>query len=119
MITGTISSQNEPRVSIGLPFGKRVKRVKAVVDTGFNGYVALPKELIVGPGWRLIGSEKYEVATGSLEVFDVYLGKIRWNKTCVPVYALVTCAKDVLIGTKLLQHSVLTVDFPGKKLRIK
>lgn len=119
MITGTISSQNEPCIEIRLPFGQRLKRVRAVVDTGFNGYVALPKSLIIGPEWQLIGSEKYEVATGSLEVFDVYLGKIRWNKNWIPVYALVTCSKDVLIGTKLLQYSVLTVDFPRKKLKIE
>lgn len=119
MIKGYLSSNNEPCIPIHLRGSNRLKTVPAIIDTGFNGYLAVPKQIIVNHHWELIGSEKYEVATGQLETFDVYLGEIRWNKKWLLVYALVTNSKDILIGTKLLKDSILTINFRSKKLHIK
>ena len=116
---GYLSPNNEPCISITLLGNPRSQKVPAIIDTGFNGYLAVPKQIIASHRWELIGSEKYEVATGQLETFDVYLGKILWNKKWVLVYALVTNSKDILIGTKLLKRSILTINFPLKKLHIK
>ena len=114
---GKVTSNNEPSVFIKLK-GHVKKRILAVVDTGFNGYLAVPKNMIRKQGWQLIGSEKYEVATGELKTFEVFLGEIEWDKKDLPVYALVTNSEDVLVGTKLLKKSVLTVDFPAKEVKI-
>ena len=118
MIKGKISDNNEPLISLKLKGATRSHKVLAIIDTGFNGYLAVPRNIIMGQGWQLIGSEKYEVATGKLEVFDVFLGEIEWGKKSKSVYAMVTDSQDILIGTKLLKDSTLIINFPAKKVRI-
>lgn len=118
MIKGKISSNNEPLISLKLKGPVRTKQVLAVIDTGFKGYLAVPKNIIIEQGWQLIGSEKYEIATGALETFNVFLGEIEWENKSRPVYALVTNSKDILIGTKLLKDSILTINFCTKKVKI-
>jgi predicted aspartyl protease len=68
MLKGRVNREGEPRVSISLLLHSRSRpvRVSAVIDTGFNGYLSVPGHMLALSEWRLIGTEKYEIATGAL-----------------------------------------------------
>lgn len=117
MIVGKVNSQEEPEISIALVFNGKRRREKAIVDTGFNGYLSVPASLV--KGWYFFGYEKYEIATGDIVEEKVYLGKILWNSQEQDVYAVTSHSQDILIGTKLLCHNRLVIDFPKKKVWIR
>jgi len=117
MISGRINSQDEPVVPISLVLGKRRLRMRAIVDTGFNGYLSVPMSLV--KSWYFFGYEKYEIATGDIVEEKVYLGKIIWNQKFQDVYAVTSHSKDILIGTKLLRQNRLFIDFRKKKIVIR
>ncbi len=72
MIRGLVNAQGEPLVAITLLLSKkRVKRL-AVIDTGFNGYLSIPKSLIAQSKWEWLGFENYELASGLIIREHVY-----------------------------------------------
>lgn len=80
MITGVVSSRRE--IQIRLPVcdaAGQLKEVETILDSGFNGTLTLPPELIrlLGLPWRSRGSAY--LANGSLEQFDIYLATVTWN----------------------------------------
>jgi len=117
MISGRVNSFDEPEIALFLIIrGKRIRK-KAIIDTGFNGYLSAP--LSLARDWYFFGYEKYEIATGDIVEQRVYLGKISWNKNLQDVYAVTSHSKDILIGTKLLLQNKLFIDFPKKKITIR
>ncbi len=90
----------------------------AVIDTGFNGSLSLPEPLIRRLGWRWIGHESYEIATGDVVREKVFAGRIRWMRRIREVDAVASHAKDILIGTRLLEGCLLAIDFRKNHLKI-
>jgi predicted aspartyl protease len=76
MLKGQVNRHGEPRVAISLVLHQRPVRFSAVLDTGFNGYLSVPRQLLPDSKWRLIGAETYEIATGALVEQEVYLGEL-------------------------------------------
>lgn len=111
MLKGKVNRHGEPRVAIALILHQRPVRFSAVLDTGFNGYLSVPRQLLPQSTWRLVGAETYEIATGALVEQEVYLGEVVFAGDRRMVYAVATDAQDILIGTKLLREKVLTIDF--------
>ena len=83
----------------------------AVIKPGFNGTLSLPESLIQRLGWRWIGYESYEIATGDVVREKVYVGRIRWLGRIKEVDVVASHAKDILIGTRLLEGRRLSIDF--------
>jgi predicted aspartyl protease len=118
MLEGKVNRHGEPRVSISLILHQRPVRFAAVLDTGFNGYLSVPTEVLTRGDWQPIGTETYEIATGALVEQEVYWGEIIFDGVRGPVYAIATNAQDLLIGTKLLRAKVLTIDFHSRQVTI-
>jgi clan AA aspartic protease len=80
MITGIVNANHE--LLIRLPvrnlFGAE-QEVEAILDTGFNGALALPPALVgsLGLTWVLHGSAT--LANGRTEPCDVYAANIIWD----------------------------------------
>lgn len=119
MLHGRVTPQGEPVVSIQLVLRKRPVRFSAVIDTGFNGYLSVPRRLLVGSRWRAIGAEKFEIATGALVEQEIYLGEAIFAGDRGLVYTVATAARDILIGTKLLRDHILEIDFPTRRVVIR
>ena len=47
----------------------------AIVDTGFNGYLSVPREMVERSGWEFLGFEDYELANGELALEEVFWGR--------------------------------------------
>ncbi len=72
MIEGVVNARLEAVLSLSLlgPAGQE-REVDVVVDTGFNGYLTLPPELVADLGLPVVGDAEAVLADGSEAVFDV------------------------------------------------
>ena len=119
MIIGFVNESDEPVIEVKLDLGKEKRAVNAVIDTGFNGYISVPKKLIDESDWDFLGIEEYELASGELMRERVFLGRIEIGTEKLAVFILSSNSSDTLVGTKLLRNRVLTINFADKTLKIK
>lgn len=119
MLKGRVNRHGEPVVSIQLILRNRPVSFPAIIDTGFNGYLSVPRRLLVRSEWHAIGTEKFEIATGALVEQEIYLGEAIFDGRRGPTYSVSTEAQDILIGTKLLRDKILLVNFQTKQVTIK
>ena len=109
MITGIVTPTREAVINLAVhgPMGQ-VQEIQAVIDTGFDGSLTLPSDLIIALGlpWRRRG--RALLADGSENVFDIYEATTLWDST--PRRVSVDEVDMVpLVGMSLLYGSELTV----------
>ena len=114
MLKGRVNRYGEPVISIQLILRNRPANFSAVIDTGFNGYLSVPRRLLVGSH-----REKFELATGALVEQEIYLGEVLFDGHRGPVYSVATEAQDILIGTKMLRGKTLVVNFRTKHVTVR
>ena len=119
MIIGFVNESDEPVVEVKLDLGKEKRLVNAVIDTGFNGYISVPKKLIDRSDWDFLGIEEYELASGELMRERVFLGRIEIGTEKLVAFILSSNSSDALVGTKLLKNRMLTINFADKTLKIE
>ena len=120
MITGVVNAHMEATIRLTLrgPSGQ-IRRVNAVVDTGFDGWLSLPPAFIAHLGllWQRRG--RAILADGSETIFDIYAGAVVWErrKRAIPIDEANTTP---LLGTALLAENKLKAEFrPRGKVAIK
>lgn len=119
MIIGFVNESDEPVIEVKLDLGKEKRAVNAVIDTGFNGYISVPKKLIDESDWDFLGIEEYELASGELMREKVFLGRIEIGTEKLAVFILSNNSSDTLVGTKLLRNRLLIINFADKTLKIE
>jgi len=119
MIIGFVNESDEPVIEVKLDLGKEKRAVNAVIDTGFNGYISVPKKLIDESDWDFLGIEEYELASGELMRERVFLGRIEIGTEKLAVFVLSNNSSDTLVGTKLLRNRLLIINFADKTLKIE
>ena|SRR5437870_7953199 len=113
MITGTVTRAREAviRLTVRGPAGQ-VQRVKAVIDTGFDGWLSAPPALIavLGLPWRRRGLAL--LADGRDSIFDIYEATVVWDRRRrrVPVDAADTVP---LVGMALMDGFELNAQIRG------
>ena len=110
MITGNVSPNGDLLVPIRmLDEDGHVHRLEAVIDTGFNGHLSLPPNVIQELGLPIRAPVDMVVATDVTFTVDSYRGTILWRgqHLRVPVLA---AEGTPLIGTALLWGSLLTAE---------
>jgi clan AA aspartic protease len=119
MLKGRVNRHGEPLISIQLILRDRPIKFTAVIDTGFNGYLSVPRHLLTDSKWLSIGTEKFEIATASVEEQEIFLGEINFDGQRGPVYSVATEAQDILIGTKLPRGKSLVIDFRTNQVTVR
>jgi clan AA aspartic protease len=110
MITGIVTADREAivRVLVRGPSGQQ-QRIKAVIDTGFDGWLSLPPAFIASLAlpWRRRGSAL--LADGRETLFDIYEGVVVWDRRRlrIPVDEADTAP---LVGMALLDGYELKVE---------
>jgi predicted aspartyl protease len=80
MIHGVVNFRYELTLPIVVGNSNRQREfVNTVINTGFDGFLSLPSELIVrlGLSWRT--SNITTLGDGSQTLFDFYTGTVIWN----------------------------------------
>jgi clan AA aspartic protease len=109
MITGAIRNRE---AIIGLDVsgpGPLTQQTEAVIDTGYNGYLTLPPDLVARLQLPFAGHRSGKLADGSITVLNVYLGRVVWHERQKEVL-IAEAAGAPLIGMSLLERSHLAMD---------
>ena len=109
MIRGSVNQQLEATIPIVLRAadGAAVEAT-AIIDTGFNGNLALPLELIERLELEPIGHLSALVGDGRQVQLSVYEATVVWHGADRDVEALCSQA-GTLVGTTLLQGSSVAI----------
>lgn len=107
-MTGQANADIEPVVALRLRGpGGREGKVEAVVDTGFNGFLTLPPELVEDLTLRRVARGRAIVANGARQLFDICAVTVLWDGE--PRYVEADSLRnEPLIGMALLKgHDLL------------
>ncbi|MCI0642616.1 MAG: hypothetical protein L0Y72_27605 [Gemmataceae bacterium] len=109
MISGDVSNELEPVIQLELEVGSGVKQaIRAVVDTGFNGYLTLPEKTAAALGLVWIGAEEGILADGSTKIFQVFEANVNWEGTLRKL-AIQASDSSPLVGMAMLEHYELRI----------
>src|SRR3989338_27366 len=96
---------DQPKIEIEVKgVNGRPKKVIALVDSGFNGYLTLPYVEAFPLGLVLKGIQSNTLADGSASSHLVCIGEICVDKKCVETTIDIQPANIILLGTKLLKE---------------
>jgi clan AA aspartic protease len=110
MITGVVTASYEAVIRVRVRgSGRRQREIDAVVDTGFDGWLSLPSELIgrLGLPWRRRG--RALLADGSETIFDIYEASVIWDKRLCRV-SVDEANAIPLVGMRLLSGYKLSME---------
>ena len=116
---------SEPQLLLGLLAGAgngseegTSLEVEAVIDTGFDGELALPARTIRRLEYPYAGSAGGTLADGSEVQFAFHEGRVLWHGAVRPI-AVIAAEGQPLIGMALLRGSRLSVEaLPGGEVTV-
>ena len=111
MINGQVTASREAVIELEIVSSdQKIERVEAVIDTGFNGYLTLPSDLVNRLNLQPAGNRRATLGDGNTVVLDVYLAKVIWHSREREVLVL-QAEGGPLIGMSLLYGNrvILTI----------
>lgn len=110
MIEGEVTAERQGvvRLQISRPGGSSAE-IRAAIDTGFTGSLALPIDTIARLGLHLVGARRGRLADGSLILLPLYLAHVLWDGVLRRVQVLET-GGPCLVGISFLYGYVLTFE---------
>jgi clan AA aspartic protease len=111
VLTGHIDPLRRPMVSIWVegPYG--TERVETLIDTGFNGFLSLPRPIISRLGLKPYGPVLRLSADGTLSSGESFTASVRWVSGLKSVIALASPIETAMVGTRLLDGFFVELDF--------
>ncbi|MBI3462352.1 MAG: clan AA aspartic protease [Planctomycetes bacterium] len=81
MIIGALNADYEPIIQLTVRGNDGVViQFDAVVDTGFNGFLTLPREILSRLGCQRLGLSRATLATGTVELLDLFEVQMLWDR---------------------------------------
>ncbi|MFQ5627775.1 MAG: hypothetical protein ACE5I1_03365 [bacterium] len=118
MISGKIEKDLYPRLGITLHAKSESVSFKALVDSGFDGELALPYSLAFDLKLKVIRFAKVTYANGQKTDEILCRAEIDWHDQRKIVEVLLSHDDEPAIGTALLQDHFMTMDFKKNVLAI-
>jgi len=115
VIVGNVTSDGVPVVD--LPVSEQTWA--AIIDTGFNGDVELPEGLRPFVNPRFKGRFHSMLAGGQTILEDIYEIDFPFEGELVAAEATFVENHKILVGTRLLRHHRLEIDFPGGTVKLE
>lgn len=107
MMTGTVNADLEPLLRLTVQdAGGQPQDVEAVIDTGFNGFLTLPPEVIAALRLPWLCRQQGQLADGSVQAFDVHVATVIWDGQPRSVEVEAADAQP-LLGMALMQGAAL------------
>jgi clan AA aspartic protease len=114
MISGYVNTDREAIIQlVVLGENKQNKGIKAVIDTGYTGFLTLPSATITTLGLTWYMQQEGILGDGSLCMFNVYEASVIWDGE-VRSIEINESEADPLIGMGLLEGYELKIQgIPG------
>lgn len=110
MITGIVTTDREALVRFPVRGSDdQETEVEAVIDTGYNGTLILPPELIQRLALTSRGSREVILGDGSAAQMEIYRATIVWDNQPIDVQTL-AAEGGAIIGMALLSGYRVTLD---------
>ena len=101
----TQNESPEVEIEIGGLINTTTKTLKAVVDTGFTGFVQVPIGVGIGTNLNLWGTQTYTLADGTTSKTLECVGKVKFlGKEMLGVISLAFTGNMALLGIVFLQE---------------
>jgi clan AA aspartic protease len=111
--TGRVTATREALLRLHLSAGETVE---CLVDTGFTGALVLPQALVTKLKLPIVGREVFEMVGGRQFTASVAFADIEWLGETRTVRVIVS--EDTLLGTELLDGTLLTIDYIDHTLSV-
>ena len=115
MIRGSVTADGVPVVTLRVAG----RGWKAVVDSGFNGDLELPDALRPQVDATEFGPIESALAGGQVLTEEGFLVEFTFDGEVVQALAPFVASDEILVGTHLLRHHTLTIDFPAGTVLIE
>jgi clan AA aspartic protease len=109
MMQGRVNQRCEAVISVAVRGGSTVKFVDAVIDTGFNGFLSLPIDIIIELGLPWNYRDRATLGDGSETLFDVYDAEVIWDGQYREI-EINAAETEPLLGMRMLKGYRLQVD---------
>ena len=113
--SGSVNSSREALIEVRLSSGEAIE---CVVDTGFDGGLMLPRAFADHLQFPIIGRLAFEMVGGTRLFARVGLANIEWLDEVRQIEIIVSDGSDALIGTELLQKTMLMIDYVSGRVTI-
>jgi clan AA aspartic protease len=120
MIVGHVNSRREATIQLAV-LGERNQRqgVKAIIDTGYTGFLTLPAAIIDTLELTWFMQEEGFLGDGSMCIFNVFEAFVIWDGQVRPI-EINESETDPLVGMGLLEGYELNIQgFAGGVVTIK
>jgi clan AA aspartic protease len=111
MIHGIVDWKFEATLQLAIGDKNSLKMIDAIVDTGFDGFLMLPRTIISNLGLSPYSNEKLKLADGTICISDVYKSSLLWdgNYKMIDIHAHVG-ETTPLVGMSLLREYRIQID---------
>ncbi|WP_088242508.1 clan AA aspartic protease [Calothrix rhizosoleniae] len=120
MITGFVNVEFEPIIPLSIRrTDSKVFTQDAIVDTGFNGWLSLPPDLIAELNLKWKRRGRAILGDGSECVFNVYEAVVVWDDTLLTI-PVDEADSEPLVGMSLIEGYELKVQvFEGGRVELR
>lgn len=116
-IRGKINDQAEALLSLKILGTNGFIEVETVIDTGFDGDLVLPPEVIENLHLPFIFRADIRLVGETTKATDFFHGQIEWFGTIRKIDIIADEA--FLIGTNLLREAKILIDYPNEILLLE
>ncbi len=114
-IHGYFNENDEPALKLDLIS----KLIEVLIDTGFAGSLVVPQNLSDDLVLQFEGFEEFYTVTGQLFVAPAYSVEANWFGERIRIaIAISSDVKESLLGSHMLKHCRLTIDYRNRMLMI-
>jgi clan AA aspartic protease len=120
MITGIVNADFEPLISLSIcDADGKIHTHEAIVDTGFNGWLSLPPDLITQLNLRWKRRGRALLGDGSECVFNIYEAVVVWDGEYLTI-PIDEADSEPLVGMLLMEGYQLIVQvFEGGNVELQ
>jgi len=107
-----------PMVDLEVIGSKQRIKIRALIDTGFSGYLCIPTKISEKLGLELGGTIETELADGRWVDNLIFKGQVKFLGTTQHVDIYLTQSEMSQVGVLLLSDCRMSIDFTSNKVRL-